>query len=144
MNYTSDIELAFIGLAFKLERIQSRVTVMFGKIAQMFKGNKASEQQNFMNEHAMQIDSEQGFIIDGVVLNDLNERLEYFSNRGLKSFDDLQALFYKSILINEKIDLEIASQRYVARLGNTEENLQQLKHYIAILNDYYRQFVREK
>ena len=117
---------------------------MFGKIAQMFKSNKTSEQQNFMHEHAMQIDPEQGFIIDGMVLNDLSERLEYFSNRSLKNFDDLQALFYKSILINEKIDLEIASQRFVQRLGNTEENLQQFKKYIAILNEYYRQFVREK
>ena len=117
---------------------------MFGKIAQMFKGNKASEQQIFLNEHAMQIDPEQGFIIDGVVLNDLSERLEYFSNRGLKTFDDLQALYYKTILINEKIDLEIANQRFVQRLGNTQENLTQFKAYIAILNDYYRQFVREK
>lgn len=144
IDHVTDIELAFINLAFKLGGIQSRIIIMFGKIAQMFKSNKTSEQQNFMHEHAMQIDPEQGFIIDGMVLNDLSERLEYFSNRSLKNFDDLQALFYKSILINEKIDLEIASQRFVQRLGNTEENLQQFKKYIAILNEYYRQFVREK
>ena len=133
-----------MSMAFTLDVNRIKVNIMFGKIAQMFKGNKASEQQIFLNEHAMQIDPEQGFIIDGVVLNDLSERLEYFSNRGLKTFDDLQALYYKTILINEKIDLEIANQRFVQRLGNTQENLTQFKAYIAILNDYYRQFVREK
>lgn len=133
-----------MSMAFTLDVNRIKVNIMFGKIAQMFKGNKASEQQIFLNEHAMQIDPEQGFIIDGVVLNDLSERLEYFSNRGLKTFDDLQALYYKTILINEKIDLEIANQRFVQRLGNTQENLTQFKGYIAILNDYYRQFVREK
>lgn len=133
-----------MSMAFTLDVNRIKVNIMFGKIAQMFKGNKASEQQIFLNEHAMQIDPEQGFIIDGVVLNDLGERLEYFSNRGLKNFDDLQALYYKTILINEKIDLEIANQRFVQRLGNTQQNLTQFKAYIAILNDYYRQFVREK
>ena len=133
-----------MSMAFTLDVNRIKVNIMFGKIAQMFKGNKASEQQIFLNENAMQIDPEQGFIIDGVVLNDLGERLEYFSNRGLKTFDDLQALYYKTILINEKIDLEIANQRFVQRLGNTQENLTQFKAYIAILNDYYRQFVREK
>ena len=48
------------------------------------------------------------------------------------------------MIINEKIDLEIANQRFVARLGNTEENLLQLKQIIQKLNDYYRQFLREK
>ena len=48
------------------------------------------------------------------------------------------------MLINEKIDLEIANKRFVVRLGNTQENLLQLKAYIALLNDYYRQFKREK
>ena len=75
---------------------------------------------------------------------ELAERLEYFSNRKLKNFDDLNALFYKAILINEKIDLEIASGRYVARLGNTEENLMQLKEMIRKLNAYYKEFKREK
>ena len=66
----------------------------------------------------------------------------YFFNLGL--FDDLNALFYKAILINEKIDLEIASGRYIARLGNTEENLKQFKKIIQKLNDYYKEFKRDK
>ena len=85
------------------------------------------------------------FIVDGIVLNrELSERLEYFSNRKLNNFDDLKALFYKTILINEKIDLEIATNNYVQRLGNTEENLKQFKEIIRKLNDYYKAFKREK
>jgi len=53
-------------------------------------------------------------------------------------------LFYKTILINEKIDLEIATNNYVQRLGNTEENLKQFKEIIRKLNDYYKAFKREK
>ena len=46
--------------------------------------------------------------------------------------------------MNEKIDLEIASGRYVARLGNTQENLLEFKEIIRKLNDYYREFKRDK
>ncbi len=35
----------------------------------------------------------------------------------------LNALFYSAMLINEKIDLEIANERFVVRLGNNLENL---------------------
>ncbi len=116
---------------------------MLNKLAQIFT-KKPSAEQVFMEQNRIEFNDQQGFIIDGFVLNDLSERLEYFSNRKLKKFDDLKDLYFKAMLINEKIDLEIANNRFVVRLGNTEENLLQLKAYIALLNDYYRQFKREK
>ena len=48
------------------------------------------------------------------------------------------------MLINEKIDLEIANERFVVRLGNNLENLTELKRMIKLLNDYYYQFIKEK
>ena len=116
---------------------------MLNKLAQIFT-KKPSAEQVFMEQNRIEFNDEQGFIVDGFVLNDLSGRLEYFSNRKLKKFDDLKDLYFKAMLINEKIDLEIANNRFVVRLGNTEENLLQLKAYIALLNDYYRQFKREK
>lgn len=116
---------------------------MLNKLAQIFT-KKPSAEQVFMEQNRIEFNDEQGFMINGFVLNDLSERLEYFSNRKLKKFDDLKDLYFKAMLINEKIDLEIANKRFVVRLGNTEENLLQLKAYIALLNDYYRQFKREK
>ena len=116
---------------------------MLNKLAQIFT-KKPSAEQVFMEQNRIEFNDEQGFMIKGFVLNDLSERLEYFSNRKLKKFDDLKDLYFKAMLINEKIDLEIANNRFVVRLGNTEENLLQLKAYIALLNDYYRQFKREK
>ena len=116
---------------------------MWSKLVELFK-SKESVEQVFLRENNIQIDAEKGYIVDGVVVNELSERLEYFSNRKLTNFEDLEALFYKAILINEKIDLEIASQRYVARLGNTEENLKQFKTIIQKLNDYYKEFKRER
>lgn len=118
---------------------------MLNKLTDLFKSKEAKAEQAFLHENKMVFDVEQGIIIDSLVLNtELVERLEYFSNRKLKNFDDLNALFYKAILINEKIDLEIASGRYVERLGNTEENLKQFKEIIQKLNDYYKTFKREK
>ena len=117
---------------------------MLNKLVELFKGNKESAEHVFLRENNIQIDAEKGYIVDGIVVNELSERLEYFSNRKLTHFDDLEALFYKAILINEKIDLEMASERYVARLGNTEENLKQFKTIIQKLNDYYKEFKREK
>ena len=116
---------------------------MLNKLAQIFT-KKPSAEQVFMEQNRIEFNDQQGFIIDGFVLYDLSERLVYFSNRKLKKFDDLKDLYFKAMLINEKIDLEIANKRFVVRLGNTEENLLQLKAYIALLNDYYRQFKREK
>lgn len=116
---------------------------MLNKLAQIF-SKKPSGEQVYLKQNRIEFNDSQGFVVDGFVLNDLSERLEYFSNRKLKKFDDLKELYFKSMLINEKIDLEIANQRFLARLGNTEENLLQLKAYIALLNDYYRQFKREK
>ncbi|KAF1024277.1 MAG: hypothetical protein GAK29_02674 [Acinetobacter bereziniae] len=118
---------------------------MVTKITALFKNNKNSAEQAFLQQHHIQIDAENGFVVDGIVLNtELAERLEYFSNRKLNNFDDLQELFYKAILMNEKIDLEIVSGRYVARLGNTEENLKQFKEIIRKLNAYYKEFKRER
>lgn len=110
----------------------------------LFKSSNPSPEQLFLQENNIQFDPEQGYIVDGIVVNQLSERLSYFSNRKLNNFDDLKVLYFTAILINEKIDLEIASQRFVARLGNNEENLLQLKQIIKKLNDYYRNFLREK
>jgi len=93
----------------------------------------------------IEYNDEKGFIIEGIVLNAIHaERLVYFSNRRISEFDDLNALFYSAMLINEKIDLEIANERFVARLGNNLENLTELKRMIKLLNDYYYQFIRDK
>lgn len=62
-----------------------------------------------------------------------SEHLEYFSNRKLQNFDNLPKLFQITPQINEKIDLEIATQRYVERLGNTQEKLLELKAIIQVL-----------
>ncbi|OAL79734.1 hypothetical protein AY606_03515 [Acinetobacter sp. SFB] len=112
--------------------------------SRLFKSSKPSAEQLFLEENNILFHPEQGYIVDGVVVNELSERLSYFSNRKLAQFDDLKALYFAAMIINEKIDLEIASQRFVARLGNTEENLLQLKQIIQKLNDYYRNFLREK
>lgn len=117
---------------------------MFDKVRQLFKA-KEDPRLVFMQQHQIEWDEAQGYSINGVVLNEhLSERLEYFSNRRLKKFDDLKDLYFAAMLINEKIDLEIATGQYVTRLGNTEQNLQELKAIVALLGDYYRQFLREK
>ena len=116
---------------------------MLNKLAQIFT-KKPSAEQVFMEQNRIEFNDEQGFMINGFVLNDLSERLEYFSNRKLKKFDDLKDLYFKAMLINEKIDLEIANQRFVRHLGNNQENLLQMKHAIKKLNDYYRNFLRDK
>ena len=117
---------------------------MLNKLSQLFKSSKESPEQLYLEEHHIQYDETQGYSIDGVVLNTLSERMEYLSNRKLKDFNDLKQLYSVAMIINEKIDLEIANQRFVARLGNTEENLLQFKNYVKILNDYYRQFIRDR
>ena len=117
---------------------------MLNKLANFFTANRESLEQIYLREQHIQFDQEQGYIVDGIVVNSLSERLAYFSNRKLNNFDDLKELFYKAILIHEKIDLEIASGRYVARLGNTLENLNQLKIIIQKLNDYYKKFKRDQ
>lgn len=117
---------------------------MFNKLVDLFKGAKESPEQLYLEQYHIQYDETQGYIIEGVVLNTLSERMEYLSNRKMTNFDDLKQLYATAMIINEKIDLEIASQRFVARLGNTEENLLQFKLYVKLLNDYYRQFIRDR
>lgn len=117
---------------------------MLGKLKELFSGNSKELEKQYLEENGIQYDAELGYVIDGIIINELSERLEYFSNRRMNRFDDLKALYLNAILINEKIDLEIANKRFVARLGNSEENLLQLKLIIKKLNDYYRQFLRDK
>ena len=124
-------------------RMLNKIAGLFTS-SRLFKSSKPSPEQAFLEENNIQFNQEQGYIVDGIVVKDLSERLSYFSNRKLTQFDDLKALYFTAMIINEKIDLEIASQRFVARLGNTEENLLQLKQIIQKLNDYYRNFLREK
>ena len=54
---------------------------MLDKLVELFKGNKESAEHVFLRENNIQIDAEKGYIIDGIVVNELSERLEYFSNR---------------------------------------------------------------
>lgn len=118
---------------------------MFDKISALFKSNKPSPAQLYLEENNIQYTEETGYIVDGINLNqELGERLEYLSNRRMKTFDDLKELYFTAMIINEKIDLEIANQRFNSRLGNTEENLLQFKVIVKKLNDYYRNFLREK
>lgn len=117
---------------------------MLNKLSNLFKSGKPLAEQQYMQQHQIQFDAVQGYIVDGIVMNDLSERLEYFSNRKLSSFNDLEQLYLRSMLINEKIDLEMATGRYVQRLGNNHENLQQFKSLIEKLNQYYREFIRDK
>lgn len=118
---------------------------MFDKISALFKSNKPSPPQLYLEENNIQYTEETGYIVDGINLNqELGERLEYLSNRRMKTFNDLKELYSTAMIINEKIDLEIANQRFNSRLGNTEENLLQFKVMLKKLNDYYRNFLREK
>src|SRR5690606_6578941 len=118
---------------------------MFDKISNLFKSNKPDPAQVFLEENNIQYAEDTGYIVDGIHLNqELGERLEYLSNRYMKTFDDLKELYSTAMIINEKIDLEIANQRFNPRLGNTEENLLQFKAIIKKLNDYYRNFIRAK
>ncbi|MEB6478492.1 hypothetical protein [Acinetobacter vivianii] len=117
---------------------------MLSQLTNLFKSSKETPEQLFLKEHALTFDAEQGTILGGVVLNELGFRLEYFSNRKLDRFDDLEKLFRIAPQINEKIDLEIHSQRFVERLGNNEENLKELKQAIKVLNDYFVKFKRAR
>ena len=117
---------------------------MLSQLSSLFKSSKETPEQLFLKEHALAFDTEHGTILDGVKLNELGFRLEYFSSRKLDRFDDLEKLFRIAPQINEKIDLEIHSQRFVERLGNTEENLKQLQQAIKVLNDYYVKFKRAR
>ncbi len=118
---------------------------MFDKISALFKSNKPTAAQLYLEEQNIQYVEGTGYIVDDIQLNqELGPRLEYLSNRRLKQFDDLKALYDTAMLINEKIDLEIAHQRFNASLGNTEENLLQFKMILKNLNDYYRNFLRDQ
>ncbi|EKU58996.1 hypothetical protein ACINWC323_1480 [Acinetobacter sp. WC-323] len=117
---------------------------MLSQFTNLFKSSKQTPEQLFLKEHALSFDAEQGPILNGVVLNDLGFRLEYFSNRKLERFDDLEKLFRIAPQINEKIDLELHSQRFVEQLGNNEDNLKELKQAIKVLNDYYVKFKRAR
>ncbi|MDX8252828.1 hypothetical protein [Acinetobacter pittii] len=118
---------------------------MFKKLTQLFQGSKETPEQIYLQENQLRFDSEHGPMIKNVVINEKwSEHLEYFSNRKLQNFDNLPKLFQITPQINEKIDLEIATQRYVERLGNTEQKLLELKAVIQILNQYYVLFLRDK
>jgi hypothetical protein len=117
---------------------------MFKVITGIFNKKTAKLEQQFLTENNIKYDEKLGYIVDGFVVNQFSERLQYLSNRRMHSFDDLAALYLYSMIINEKIDLEIASKKFEQRLGNTEENLLQFKNIIKKLNLYYRQFLRDK
>ena len=76
---------------------------MLNKLAQIFT-KKPSAEQVFMEQNRIEFNDEQGFMINGFVLNDLSERLEYFSNRKLKKFDDLKEQLFSEIRENTRND----------------------------------------
>ena len=118
---------------------------MFNKLKGWFDRSNPDAESLYMQEQNIYLDADKGYVVDGIVLNqELSERLDYFSNRKLNRFDNLEQLYLKSILINEKIDLEIATGNYLKRLNNNEENLKQFKHLNEKLNQYYRMFKRDK
>lgn len=118
---------------------------MLNKISQLFQNKQAIAEAEFLKQHQLQFDNEQGVIYQGLILNaHLAERLNYLSNRRLSDFNDLSALYDHAMLINEKIDLEIAHQRYAKHLNNNESNLREFQAILKILNQYYREFKREK
>lgn len=117
---------------------------MLSQFASLFKSDKESPEQLFLKEHDLEFNTGKGPILNGQVLNELDSRLVYFSNRKLDNFNNLAKLFEITPQINEKIDLEIHSQRFVERLGNTEENLKEFKEMIKVLNDYYVKFQRSR
>ena len=119
-------------------------TVMLQKLKKLFPESQKQLEQKFLDENGIQYDQQLGYIIDGVIMNELSARLEYFTNRRMTSFNDLKALYLNAIIINEKIDLEIANNRFIERLGNTKENLLQFKEQVKRLNEYYRHFLRDK
>lgn len=117
---------------------------MLKKLTALFQ-TQSSAKQAFLTSRNMQWNEQQGFIVDGLVLNEvLAERLYYLSNRRLNTFDDLKAVYLATMLMNEKIDLEIAQQSFNARLANNEENLRHFQTILQRLGEYYREFVREK
>ena len=118
---------------------------MFSKLTGLFKNKANLEEIAYLEAHKIQWDAEQGYIVDGITLNNLlAERLNYLSNRRMQQFDDLAQLYSIAMIINEKIDLEIAQQRFNTMLGNTEDNLLEFKSIVKKLNDYYRQFLRDQ
>lgn len=118
---------------------------MFSILTGLFKNKANLEEIAYLEAHKIQWDAEQGYIVDGIVLNNvLAERLNYLSNRRMQQFDDLAQLYSIAMIINEKIDLEIAQQRFNTMLGNTEDNLLEFKSIVKKLNDYYRQFLRDQ
>ena len=118
---------------------------MFKKLTQLFQGSKETPEQIYLQENQLSFDSERGPVIKNVVINEKwSEHLEYFSHRKLQNFDNLPKIVKITPQINEKIDLEIATQRYVERLGNTQEKLLELKAIIQVLNQYYVMFLRDK
>lgn len=118
---------------------------MFKQFKNLFVSKEETLRQSFLKEHQLEFDEEKGFILADIILNEaLGKRLEYLSNRRMKRFDDLEALYFAAMMINEKIDLEIATQRFALNLDNNEQNLREFQQIVKTLNDYYRQFIRAK
>ncbi|OTG88358.1 hypothetical protein B9T31_02280 [Acinetobacter sp. ANC 4558] len=117
---------------------------MLSIVEKLLPKKKLNHEQNFLDENNIQYDKVRGYIVDGIVLNELSDRLQYLSNRKMYKFDNLKDLYFNAMIINEKIDLDIANQRFVQNLGNTEENLKEFKEIVKKLNNYYRQFLRDK
>lgn len=116
---------------------------MLKKLSQLFQSKpKEDPEQQFCEAHGLAFDPELGVSLNGLALSDMNESLHYLSNRRVEDINNLKAVYDAGMIIHEKIDLELASQRFVTRLGHTEERLKEIKHAVHILEQYYRQFKR--
>ena len=66
--------------------------MMFNKIAALFNGTKDSAEQVFLRENNIQLDIDKGFIVDGIVVNDLSEgEFKHEVRQFEKSYDNQQA-----------------------------------------------------
>ncbi len=115
---------------------------MFSKLTGLFKNKANLEEIAYLEAHKIQWDAEQGYIVDGIILNNLlAERLNYLSNRRMQQFDDLAQLYSIAMIINEKIDLEIAQKRFNTMLGNTEDNLLEFKSIVSVHDKFHRTLI---
>lgn len=117
---------------------------MLKKLGQWFQSTpKEDPEQQFCQQHGLVFDPEQGIVLHGQVLSSMNESLHYLSNRRVNDVNQLQAVYEAGMIIHEKIDLELATGRFVTRLGHDAARLQEIKQAVRVLEQYYRQFKRD-
>lgn len=116
---------------------------MLKKLSQLFQSKQPDPKEEFCRINALEFDTEKGIVFQKIELSKYQENLTYLSNRRVSDFNDIAKVYDAAMIIQEKIDLELAAGRYVARLGHDEHTLRFLKAAVETLSLYYRQFVRD-